>query len=223
MAWIDGGKYWISTHEQRSPGWFEARAYRVTGSVLGTAAGHSRFDTPENLADQIAEISEKQFTETQIENMAYGTKYEPLARKYYEQTYKITVTELGVCVPKWNSMLGFSPDGIVGEDGMIEIKCPKKMYQPLLKSHSRTEIPNHIWRTHYDQMIGGMAILGRKYCDYIVFCPEEKQVYVERVPFNQKYWETELYPAIQKFISKFLLPRLAGKTVSLPEGWDGKS
>jgi hypothetical protein len=52
-----------------------------------------------------------------------------------------------------------------------------------------------------------MAILNKKYCDYVVFCPLEGKVYLERIPFNAKYWD-ELLFKLNDFIDNKLKPKL---------------
>lgn len=213
-AWIDCGTYYISNAEQRSPEWHKTRTGRVTASNFGTCAGHSRFSGPEALAHEIAGLKEKTFSDNSRRVMDYGTETEPKAREWYERTRNVKVKEYGLAVPKWNIYIGGSPDGIIeGTDGIIEIKCPEKMYGPLKERMTKPPpsdpyCHSHIWPTHYDQMQGCMAILNKSYCDYIVFSPPDGLAYVERIHFNRAYWETQLYPKIQEFLEVKLKPLL---------------
>ena len=190
---------------------------RITVSNFGAAAGQSRFSTPKELALEVAGIKEKVFSEESKKNMAHGTKEEPNARRWYENQFGVEVEEIGLAVPKWNFHLGASVDGIVKDaKGIIEIKCPKKMYKPLIDHinlrstgwEPRPYYRSHIWPTHYAQMQGGMAILGMEWCDYIVYSTSDRQVYHERIPFNSKYWQESLYPNIQTFLNQELFPLL---------------
>jgi len=189
---------------------------RITGSNFGAAAGRSRFSSCKELALEVVGIKEKVFSEESMKNMAHGTKEEPNARRWYENQFGVEVEEIGLVVPKWNFHLGASVDGIVKDaKGIIEIKCPKKMYAPLtnhmaLRSSgwtpSRPYYRSHIWPTHYDQMQGGMAILGMEWCDYIVYSTSDQQVYYERILFNSRYWTESLYPNLQTFLNQELFP-----------------
>lgn len=216
--WIDCGTYWLNTSDQRTTRWHDLRV-RLTASNFGIAIGHSNFSTPEELADQIAGISKKSFTPEAIQRMGYGTQMEPVARQWYATTRGVEVNEVGIAIPKWDPMIGGSLDGNVGSDGCIEIKCVAKMYEPLKKRIANSTVSkdwSHIWKTHFDQMQGCMAITNKKWCDYVVFCPAEDQVYVERIPFQPEYWEKILYPGLRHFLEKLLLPRLDMKKVVMP-------
>lgn len=240
--WKDCGKYWINKSEQGSSGWFIARkgllpiknilkykfkdksygydnifiSSRVTGSNFGAAAGLSKFTNPEELALYISGLKEQKFNDENLKIMEHGTRYEPIARSWYEMSTGYKVEEVGLAVPKWNFHLGASVDGIVkDQEGIIEIKCPKKMYGPLndyekeISSGYKPESKyyhNHIWDTHYAQMQGGMAILDKKWCDYIVYSTSDKKVYKERILFNKEYWENKLYPSLQSFLYTYLFP-----------------
>lgn len=243
--WISRGNCWINLANQGTETWLNARkgriptsfltnkpldvsspslsSYnpinaRITGSNFGAAAGRSRFSTSKDLALEVAGIKEKMFSEESKKNMAHGTKEEPNARKWYETRFGVEVEEIGLAVPKWNFHLGASVDGIVKDSkGIIEIKCPKKMYKPL-EDHMvlretgwnpRTPYHrSHIWPTHYDQMQGGMAILNMDWCDYIVYSTSDRQVYFERILFNSEYWTNCLYPKLQLFLDQELFPVL---------------
>lgn len=243
-GWRDCGRYWINNSEQGSVGWLTARkglvslknlvgdgfetkssnptqiliSSRVTGSNFGSAAGLSKFSTPGELALYVSGLQEQKFTEESLKNMAHGTKYEPEARAWYERSTGYEVEEVGLAVPKWNFHLGASVDGIVkDQEGIIEIKCPKKMYGPLIDHEKQISFGcepeskyyhKHIWDSHYAQMQGGMAILDKKWCDYIVYSTSDRKVYKERILFNREYWENRLYPSLQSFFHTNLFPLL---------------
>jgi len=213
--WIDYGNYYIYNDEQRTIGWKQARKGRVTGSIVSECIGNKNFHTPLEMANQIAGISSIPISSEQQKIMDYGTLHEDDARKWYSDMNGVTVREGGFAVPKFDSRIGMSPDGIViinnEEVGLIEIKCPQSFYKPLIdyenKGRPSTEKYNHIWRSHYDQMQMGMAIFDKKWCDYIVFCIPDNKVFVERVYRNRDYWN-EMYNKICKFIDTILKPIL---------------
>ena len=60
---------------------------------------------------------------------------------------------------------------------------------------------DHIDRSHYAQMQGSMKILNKQYCDYVVYATSSNLSYVERIEFNPLYWDTILWPGIQKFLN----------------------
>lgn len=144
--------------------------------------------------------------------MAYGVRTEPAVRDWYKEDTGLQVEELGLAVPKWELRIGGASDGYIASSpdgpGIIEIKCPRAMYQPLVRHLQELEegkvFPSgyheHIWRSHYSQMQGCMKILAVQWCDYIVYC--EPQMYVERVPFNAEYWDTFLAVYIEKHLAE---------------------
>ena len=231
--WIDCGTYWVNTAPQGSKEWFALRN-RPTASKFGGIAGHSKFDTPDQLARILAGLEKSSFTPEALERMNAGTLNEPTARNWYCRTRNVQVNEVGLAVPKWDPMIGASLDGDVlldngqSSNGMIEIKCPVRMYGPLDEYTENVQqgwkpppgYHNHIWITHYDQMQGCMAITNKRWCDYVVYCVNEGRVFVERVLFNQSYWDQELYPQIKAFNENLLQPllRQTEQVVEVPPG-----
>ena len=197
--------------DQRSDLWHNLRKNRITASNAATATGRStKFKTVAKLASEIrGESSPSPMNAA----MQAGIDGEPSVRLWYETYKQITVEEIGFAYPDWNTRIGVSVDGLVGEDGMIEIKCPVKMYYPLVGHTKRgapiTPVdvrPKHIWESHYIQMQMGMSILEREWCDYVVadISPEkEANIYLERVYFNEKYW-LEIESELNVFIKEYL-------------------
>lgn len=225
--WVDYGNYWLYNEEQRTPGWLKVRKYRLSGSTLGTAVGHSNFSTPDELAQEMAGNKEKVFTEKQLKAMAIGTEQEPRVRDAYCAKTGYTVAEIGFCVPKMDPRIGVSVDGVVignsevtsdvnwyenDELGIIEIKTIQRMYYPLINFCRKGQKPDkeysHIWRSHYAQMQLGMWVFGKKWCDYVVMCVTDGQLFIQRVPFNQDYWNNILKPGIDDFLDNKLYPLL---------------
>ncbi len=190
---------------QRSEDWVKQRKGKLTMFNLGSALGVG-YETRETIAKRVLGI----IPEVK-ENFAMmrGTAMEPVAKAWYETTYKVTVEEYSLCIPLWDERLGGSPDGVVGE-GIIEIKCPIHMYKGLRdyterkKKGEKFEVgyKDHIVPAHYAQMQGCMKILGKKWCDYIVYRPPD--VFVERIFFNEDYWNNFVVPGINSFYNEVI-------------------
>jgi putative phage-type endonuclease len=219
--WVDKGPYYLNISPQGTEGWFDARKGRLTGSNVAAAIEHSIFATPEQQAKYIAEIEEKIFSNESKEVMKHGTDTEPIARKWYENSRKVTVKEVGLAVPKWETRLGSSVDGIVispdgVEEGIIEIKCPLKMYDRLsthvMRKSKGWQPPKnyfgHIWPSHYIQMQTGLFVLDKQWCDYIVYATESNKVYVERIYKDEEHWNNFILPKIKTFLDDILNPLL---------------
>jgi putative phage-type endonuclease len=225
LIWEDRGNYWVSHNPQGSEEWYEIRKGRINASEFGSAVGHSIFKTPNEVALNISQLKPYEFTDYSLKIMEHGTKTEPEAREWYTKKYNVEVIEIGSAIPKWCPYIASSLDGeVVGESRSIEIKCPMKMYKPInnyLEKLSRGWKPSryyheHIWNTHYDQMIGGMAITEKQCCDYVVYCTPENVKFTYSVEFNERYWNEELYPKLIDFYNNKLKPLINFKTI-IPE------
>ena len=105
--------------------------------------------------------------------MEWGIEQEPNARHAYEQITGQVVTEVGFVFPDDMDAYGGSPDGLVGNDGLIEIKCPQA--ETLIAYHAAGEMPV----AYRPQVQGLLLISGRKWCDFWGFHPE-------LTPFRQR-------------------------------------
>ena len=196
--WLKREYYWEHTADQGSQSWLDARKCRCTGT---TNNGKSKFDSEDDIADYIAGVKEKTFTPESKRRMKLGSDNEYKARLYYEKKYNKQIKEVGLCVPKFNFNLGASVDGIiVGEDGIIEIKCPERLYYDLKKPNPEIKF------YHYKQMQFNMAVLRKSFCDYIAYGLDGK-VFVQRIKFDTKYWK-ELYSQTLSFWNQKVKPRL---------------
>ena len=96
--------------------------------------------------------------------MKRGIDMEPMARQSYEVEYLTLVEECGfIEVDEW---LGCSPDGLVGDDGMIQIKCPA------FNTHIGYIMDNKVPKDYYVQMQAELYVSGRKWNDFVSFHPE---------------------------------------------------
>lgn len=224
---MDCGDYWQHLHEQGSEPWSLEHHLRVTASSFAAAIGKSSFSSPLDVAANIVKIR------TQIcdkNSRKHGIVTEPEARNHYIKTKGIFVQEVGLAVPKWEPRIGTSVDGIPfiprgislpsvdeipsGTNGIIEIKCPEKMYRPLqeyIDKRNAGWVPEpgyhaHIHDTHYCQMQGSMKIRGADWCDYYVYATGSNAVYTERVRFNPRFWDDVLGPGLDRFLDEILEP-----------------
>jgi putative phage-type endonuclease len=99
------------------------------------------------------------------DDMARGHLLEPYARDLYAE-HRAPVTECGfVTLTTPAGVLGYSPDGLVGDEGLIEIKCPRP------KTHLRSLLTGDFPAEYYAQVQTGLAVTGRRWCDYISYAP----------------------------------------------------
>lgn len=172
---------------QQSEEWHMARLGRVTASRLSdvmartkTGFGASRETYKTEL---LVEMCTNKPTEHFVNSyMEWGIENEPQARDRYQFINDCEVTETGFVVHPECDQFGASPDGLVGDDGLIEIKCP------MTKTHIQTILTKKIPRKYMLQMQGQMMCTGRKWCDFVSFDPRvtgDMQIYMQRVEFCQ--------------------------------------
>ena len=214
--WLDCGKYWLHRSPQLSPEWHNRRLEILTSTRFNPIVNPSFIQGHDDVLSHYYDKKPQKKSLQEEINLRHGLKNEPKARQWYQREYGVKVKEVGLAVPKWDTRLGASIDGeVVGTSGIIEIKCPGHMYGSILKrieKGTKHEEDNlfrpHIFRSHYDQMQGAMAVTSKQWCDYIVYCEPYDQVYVERVDFNREYWEEVMYPRICNFLDNH--PELFG-------------
>ena len=157
--------------EQGSDEWHALRRGVITASAISklltatykpAANDTSRALLYQLLAERITGESDQSFYN---DDMARGHLLEPYARDLYAESFD-PVTECGfVTLTTSRGILGYSPDGLVGDDGLIEIKCPRP------KAHLKSLLTGEVPAEYYPQVQTGLAVTGRRYCDYISYAP----------------------------------------------------
>ena len=150
-----------------------SKADKDAGVLSATAEAYMNSLIAEIITGKQAEISGKA--------LEWGSEYEASARIEYEFREGVTVEEIGICIHE-NRMIGASPDGFVGADGMIEIKCPY-----VSGNHVKTVI-HGMPAEHMAQIQGNLWINGRDWCDFISFDPRvnnDNRLYVQRINRNE--------------------------------------
>lgn len=159
--------------EQGSSQWLQERCGVLTASTIGKLITPIKVELAENTSAQTLimtlvgeRISGYTIPVRASEPMQRGVFEEPIARKAYERVKNVEVTQTGFikarCMQGWE--LGYSPDGLVGETGLIEIKSrdPKKQLSTFLS--------NKVPEENMAQIQCGLYVSGRKWCDYVSFC-----------------------------------------------------
>lgn len=143
-------------------------------------------------------------------DMWRGVEAEPFARDKYAEHYG-NVTEVGFMVEdKWGFRIGFSPDGLVGDDGLIEVKAPRS------KTHVLTVIDDKVPAYNMAQIQCGLLVSGRKWLDFIP--------YVGGLPLWKKRvhpdpaWQAAIVAAVANFetTAAEMVARYTAATEGLP-------
>lgn len=174
--------------EQGTEQWRAMRLGKATASRIADiiAKGRSGAESKSRL-NYRAELVVERLTQTPTEGftsgaMQWGTEQEPNARIIYETEYGMSVSQAAFIDHPSIEMTGASPDGLVGDDGLVEIKCPNTA------THIATLRGGKIDARYLTQMQWQMACTGRAWCDFVSYdprMPEALQMHVQRVQRDQ--------------------------------------
>ena len=179
----------IEMMEQGTDAWFEARIGKVTASRVADVIAKTKTGYSTSRDNYMAQLVCERLTKQKAEGftnaaMQHGTETEPLARLSYEVAQNVLVDEVGFVPHPSIEMAGASPDGLVGDDGLLEIKCPNTA------THIETLLSQTVPGKYNTQMQFQMACTGRKWCDFVSFdnrLPQELQLFVKRVPRDDAF------------------------------------
>lgn len=169
---------------QGSQEWFAQRIGRVTASRVSDIIAKTKTGVSASRANYLAQLVAERLTGQAADTfksgaMQHGTETEPQARMAYEAETGLMVTEVAMIQHGTIEMAGASPDGLVGEDGLVEIKCPNT------STHIATLMADKAPIQYIPQMQWQMACTGRAWCDFVSFdprMPEDMQLFIKRVP-----------------------------------------
>ena len=160
----------ITTMKQGSPEWLQIRLGKVTASKMSDVLSKGRGTAPSKTAEtyMMELIAEKLTGQSKpfFENdaMRWGTETEPQARAMYSINNDFVHVE-EVAFVEHNEFIGISPDGLVGDDGLLEIKCPTSVTQ------IKRALSDDYAVDYYEQIQCQLWVTERKWCDFVSFDP----------------------------------------------------
>ncbi len=175
--------------EQNSAEWLAARCGSLGASSIAdmvaktrTGWGASRFNLAARIVcERLTGTPQESYTNAA---MQWGHDTEPQARAMYEFMRDVAVQQVGLVLHPSINKSHASPDGLVGDDGLIEIKCPNTA------THIETLLSDDVDGRYIKQMQWQMACCGRGWCDFVSFdprLPAEMQMFVQRVPRDDEF------------------------------------
>jgi putative phage-type endonuclease len=190
--------------EQQSDAWLKCRIGRVTasrmGDVLAMLKRGGESAVRRNYRNEIVtELLTGRASDNYVSpEMLFGIEQEPYARAAYEMERDVMVDQgqfaLHDRIPRW----GASPDGYVGDDGLIEIKCPATT------THIGYLLAGTVPEDYQPQMLAQMACTGRLWCDFVSFdprVPERLQLFIRRFLRDESRIE-EMEKQVQFFLNE---------------------
>ena len=174
---------------QGSDAWHQARLGKVTASRIADIIATTKSGYSASRANYEAQLICEILTGKPAESftnaaMAWGTETEPLARAQYELKTGNMVNQIGFVVHPKIEQAGASPDGLVDNDGLIEIKCPNT------STHLDTLLSQKVPSKYITQMTWQMLCTGRKWTDFVSYdprLPDNLQLFIQRIPLDTEY------------------------------------
>ena len=193
--------------EQGSQEWLLARCGKVTASRVADIMAKTKSGYSASRGNYMAELVCERLTGVPTDTfksaaMEWGTAQEPHARAAYEAVGGVLVEEVGFVPHPSIPDAGASPDGLVKDNGLIEIKCP------YTATHIDTLLSGKVPDRYNTQMQWQMACTGRVWCDYVSYdprMPENMRLFLTRVFRDQSAilaMETEVLTFIHELTDK---------------------
>jgi putative phage-type endonuclease len=179
----------MSDIEQLSPEWFAQRCGKATASRISDIVAKTKTGYSTSRANYMAQLVVERMTNQVAESytnaaMEWGIENEPFARAAYEAKTGNMVDQVGSIDNPSVPMSSASPDGLIGNDGCLEIKCPNTA------THIDTILGEPIAKKYYDQMQWQMRCANRDWCDFVSYdprMPSHLQLFIKRVERNILY------------------------------------
>jgi len=168
---------------QGTPEWHALRLGKVTASKVADVVAKTKTGYAATRANYAAQLITERLTGLPTEGftnaaMQWGTETEPEARAAYEFNRAETVVEVAFVLHPTIGDSGASPDGLVGDDGLLEIKCPTTA------THLETLLGGSVPGKYVTQMMWQMACTGRQWVDFVSYdprMPESMRFFCQRV------------------------------------------
>lgn len=196
----------LNNIEQGSDAWFLLKLGKVSGSRFSELLTEGRSGNESLTRKKYKnELIRERLTSKRIQSyktplMARGIELEPLARAFYEHKYQVMVEQIAFVDHPTIPMAGCSPDGLVGTDGLLEIKCPSP------ENHLGHLLENgkDLIKTYYDQVQWQLVCTQRQWCDLVSFDPEmpdHLKMFATRILVDQD-WKQKAESAVIAFNSE---------------------
>lgn len=188
---------------QGTPEWLQERCGKLGASSIGDLMARTKSGYGASRANLMSRLLTEILTGRPTDGftsaaMAWGTETEPQARAAYEFMQGVQVVETGFLLHPDIPGAGCSPDGLVGDDGLVEIKCPNTA------THLETLLGGAIDKRYMLQMQWQMDVTGRQWCDFVSFDPRlpmRMHMHRQRVSRDEELL-TEIRQEVRKFLGE---------------------
>lgn len=207
--------------QHNNPVWLEKRLNRLTASKFGSVINRKDQTPCHHLVKDILYPKE-----LNTKSVVFGRMHEKDAIQKYEERNGVEVKECGLFCSIDFPYLGASPDGLVGSDGIVEVKClpsvtaslssAVKDRKNLCLAYQVKDKKEHIFlkrkHSYYFQVQGQLNITQREWCDFVVYTAAN-ELFVERIYKDDAFWNTSMVPKLTRFYEECILPEIADSRV----------
>lgn len=200
--------------EQGTAEWKEMRLGHVTASNVADVMAKGKSGEAESRKKYKTKIVAERLTRQGQDSyfnaaMEWGVEQEPYARMAYEVANNVLVDKTGFWHHPEIAFLGVSPDGLVGDDGLVEIKCPNTT------THLDYVLDDKVPAKYFKQIQCQLWVTGRQWCDFVSFdprLPNKNQLFIKRCPRDEAFI-AEMEVEVKEFLSEvnFLVSKLIGE------------
>lgn len=200
--------------EQGTEEWLAMRLGHVTASCIADVMAKGKSGEAESRRKYKLKLIAERLTKQQQETfsnaaMEWGVEQEPYARMAYEVAVGEFVDKTGFWKHPSIEWVGASPDGLVGDDGLVEIKCPNTT------THIDYIYDDKVPAKYFKQIQCQLWVTGRKWCDFVSFdprLPQPNQLFIKRCLRDEEFIP-EMETEVREFLSEveFLIAKLNGE------------
>ena len=182
---------------QGTQDWLQQRLGKVTASVIHKVLSDKTTTSKQLLLKSLVmeRVSGTPTRHVKSSDMLRGLQLEPKAKEAYEKHTQSTIINTGFINHPNIDMAGASPDGLILESGLIEIKCLN------LRNHEQILKNQNVPKQYFNQIQFQLACTQRQWCDFVAFHPEaDQRLFIKRV-----FPEAEIMQMIESKVELFLL------------------
>ncbi|XP_025190913.1 uncharacterized protein LOC112591340 [Melanaphis sacchari] len=201
--------------QSKSQLWYSERKKRITASNIGKICKMRQHTSCKKIVYDLLYSC----INIKIKAIEYGRVMEIEAKKKFESLYNLTIAPVGLCMDEKILYLAASPDGLIGEDSIIEIKCPfsARNFSDIFDAIDAGKIPfcfkdkqnnvslktNH---NYYYQIQTQLHVTKRKKCNFFIYT--ENWYYNVCITIDDNFWYQKIQSQIHLFYNECLLPEL---------------
>ena len=197
----------LTRGQSRNEHWHQERRWRLTASNFGSIVKVTDRRQMDKFCESL--LSPPTLCTAPV---VHGRQYESHARNRFTQETGLPVTECGLFVSPDHPFLAASPDGLVGREDLVEVKCPYTARNKFIVADSNfpfletsgSELSLKMSHNYYEQIQGQLFVTKRKMCYFVIYTFADFKVL--KVYYNKRYCEEALLPKLKNFYQCYYKP-----------------